>query len=332
MARSAVAVVGDIAADQWGLLTTAQARHHGVSGTELNRMANQGVIHRIAHGVYATPAAESDDLVDLRAAWLSLDPATPAYERLDDPSTGVVSHTSAAALHQLGDLTHDVHHFTLPRRYQSRRDDLRTYRDDLTSADITIVKGLPTTTVPRTISDLTAAGHDMEHIGQIVHDALWDGKTTPTVLREHLVQRHGPQDGTRLTNQLLHAGRLDPAQVAEEVADIPAVRELASLIALQILNATPAEHLTALSKQIHDALNPRVDWSALSVSLPKIDPPALPLLLQQLNTKGLLPQSDAWTKNLVAPLKFSNLWQELQPLLKEADVPVPSPDDARDES
>lgn len=232
MARSAVAVVGDIAADQWGLLTTAQARHHGVGRTEINRMANQGVIHRIAHGVYATPAADADPLVDLRAAWLNLDPATPAYARLDDPATGVVSHDSAAHLHRLGDLTADIHHFTLPRRYQTRRPDVRAHRAELTAADITLVDGLPTTTIPRTISDLITAGHDTDHIAEIVRQAIWEERTTIAELGNVLREQHRDR-ADDLLDELVHAAGIDPAQLLQNLLNVPAVSIAVNAAALQ---------------------------------------------------------------------------------------------------
>lgn len=265
MARGALAVVGELAADQWGLLTAAQARANDVSPTEINRMVDQGALHRVAHGVYATPTALADPLLELRAAWLNLAPATPAYERLDDPSTGVVSHASAAHLHELGDLTADIHHFTLPRRYQTRRDDVHTYRAELTTDDVTIVEGLPTTTIPRTISDLTAVGHDTSHVAQIVRDALWEERTSIDDLRRAMEARHGDKAGAIL-DDLLRVANLSPKQLLASVLKTPAVNDAINTEvwdrAIKVLRVALGDNIGQAA--VRDALAPLRDASKVT--------------------------------------------------------------------
>lgn len=331
MARGALATVGELAADQWGLLSTAQAREHGISGTVLGRMVDQGVLHRVAYGVYATPTALADPLLDLRAAWLALDPATPAYQRLDDPTTGVISHASAAHLHELGDLTHDVHHFILPRRHQTRREDVRTHRAEITADDITIVDGLPATTVTRTIGDLVAAGHDMDHIGHIVRDAMWAEKTTTAGLHTHLSQRHGEERGRELTDELLSLAHLDHRQVAEQVAQLPAVQTLARAMALEFLRAVPSEHLERLQKQLAGATAPTLDLTKWFPA--DIRPAALGNMRGFQRNLGFTIRPLTMTDLGIAPIKLASLWQQLNPdkADEEASVPVPSPDKPRDE-
>jgi predicted transcriptional regulator of viral defense system len=56
MARLAV-----VATQQWGLLTTAQARTVGVSPQRLKALADSGVLHRVRHGVYAGAIAANED-------------------------------------------------------------------------------------------------------------------------------------------------------------------------------------------------------------------------------------------------------------------------------
>ncbi len=76
----------DLAAAQWGLITTSQAQSTGVNRTTLNRLTVAGVLVHLAHGVYALRTATGDDLLQLRAAWLTLEPARPAADRLADPT------------------------------------------------------------------------------------------------------------------------------------------------------------------------------------------------------------------------------------------------------
>ncbi|MCA9242200.1 MAG: type IV toxin-antitoxin system AbiEi family antitoxin domain-containing protein, partial [Planctomycetales bacterium] len=120
-ATNVTARASELAARQWGLLTTARAEAEGISRLQLSRLADAGVIERVDRGIYAIPAT-IDEHTPLRAAWLSLDPSVLAENRLADPvASGVISHASAAALHQVGDLLDDEPEITVPERKQSRR-------------------------------------------------------------------------------------------------------------------------------------------------------------------------------------------------------------------
>src|SRR5450756_2621248 len=120
MMTEVVARASQLAAGQWGLLTTAQAAREGITRLQLARLADAGVLERLGRGVYATTST-ADEHLSLRAAWLALDPARTAAERLKSTTTtGVVSHASAAGLHNLGVVLDDGLEVTLPQRKQSR--------------------------------------------------------------------------------------------------------------------------------------------------------------------------------------------------------------------
>src|SRR5664280_1845313 len=201
MMTNVVARASHIAAGQWGLLTTAQAVHEGISRLQLARLADAGVLQRVGRGVYATTSSAGEHL-SLRAAWLALDPAHTAELRLVNPiAAGVVSHASAAGLHQLGDLLDDQHEFTLAQRKQTARGGIRIHRGDLLEQDVTVVEGLPVTTVERTIADLLRAGHDPEHVAQIIGQGARRGVIDLTDLAVHLeplARRHNQPDGRPL--------------------------------------------------------------------------------------------------------------------------------------
>src|SRR5450759_5904129 len=76
----ALRAVGDLAMEQWGLITTAQARNAGLSSQQLARLADTGVLERLRHGVYRAVGAPPNPNDDLRAAWLALAPARTAQE------------------------------------------------------------------------------------------------------------------------------------------------------------------------------------------------------------------------------------------------------------
>ena len=166
-------VIIELAEGQWGLLTAAQARTAGVSRVQLTRMAEAEVLVRLAHGVYVLRGAASTEHLELRAAWLGLDPERMAVDRLRDPTRGaVVSHASAARLHELGDLEADRHEFTLAMRKQTRRSDVRLHRAVLTAGDVMTVAGLPTATPERIVIDLLADRRDGEQVARVLAAAV----------------------------------------------------------------------------------------------------------------------------------------------------------------
>lgn len=159
-----------IADEQWGLVTKQQVEATGVAWSTLARQVRNGILERVAHGVYRVRGAGSVDDLELRAAWLQLNPAKAAWER--DAADGVVSHRSAAALYGIGHLPADIHEFTLPARKQSRRVDVRLHRGSIKDGDWIILRGLPVTRPHRIASDLLAEREDPGAVAQLIADAL----------------------------------------------------------------------------------------------------------------------------------------------------------------
>jgi hypothetical protein len=162
----------DLAEGQWGLVTLQQARAAGVAWRSLARLVEAGLLERVAHGVYRVRGAAEPDHLDLRAAWLQLDPAEPAWHRLDNPDVAVVSHASAASLYGVGDLRADVHEFTLPHRRQTRRSDVRIHRGRVPPERRIILRGLPTTRAGWMIGQLIADHVDPDGVAQIAREVL----------------------------------------------------------------------------------------------------------------------------------------------------------------
>jgi hypothetical protein len=224
----AVARVSRLAAGQWGLLTAAQAERNDITRSQLSRLAEAGILERVERGVYAATSS-TDQGRTLKAAWLALDPERTAEERLADPvRSGVISHTSAAGLHNLGDLLDDEPEITYPYRKQTRRG-IRVHRGELTNADITLVDGLPTTTVERTVADLLRDGHDQEHIAQIVGQAVRRGIIEIPDLTdrlEPLARRYGQEDGQSFITHLLDLTGLSAAALARDLSKTSAGQDL----------------------------------------------------------------------------------------------------------
>ncbi|MFI5844463.1 type IV toxin-antitoxin system AbiEi family antitoxin domain-containing protein [Catenuloplanes sp. NPDC051500] len=177
-----IRTVAELASDQWGLVTVRQARLLDVTPQSMAKMALAGGLVRIAHGIYRLVGSPSHEHEELRAAWLSLDPARTAGERILDPDVEMVSHRSAARVRGLGDLAADVMEFTVPRRRQSRRHDVRLHRGAVTEVDWNLVDGLPVAMAARTIDDLAAERVDRGHLSGIVRDALSRGQAQPDEL------------------------------------------------------------------------------------------------------------------------------------------------------
>lgn len=231
--------VARLASEQWGLVTTAQAAAGGASPKMMARWASGGAMERLAHGVYKLAGTVYDPREDLRVAWLTLDPKRLAAERIAAESVdAVVSHRSAARLHELGDLEADVHQFTVKKRKQSRRTDVRIRQksEGIDRNSWTLLGGLPVTTVLTTIVDLAADGTDGGHLAGVVRDAIATAAVDLTKLSEALrpyAHRYGAQtgDGDALLQRLLDEAPLPQTtlQATELVHDelpLSAIRNL----------------------------------------------------------------------------------------------------------
>jgi hypothetical protein len=218
--------LADIAATQWGMLTTAQARQADISAQQLARLANSGVLRRLQHGVYLLAGVPHDPLAELKAAWLGLDPEATAADRLARPDPGgIVSYRSAAKVHRLGDLDADLSEFTVTTPRRTRHRDIRLYKRTLARADWEIVDGLPTTTVAATVRDLASTTIDGGHLAGVVRDALLHGQLTyddtAATLRPYAHHYGAPLgDGRSLIRTLLsQAGLTQTTTAATELGD-----------------------------------------------------------------------------------------------------------------
>jgi hypothetical protein len=164
--------LGEWASDQWGLVTAAQARQGGIAGVQLLRLVRAGLLESVGHGVYQVAAAVPPEHLEIKVAWLRLDPATPAWQRKAGAlESGVVSHASACELHGLGDLPSDRVELSVPRRRTTREESVLLHQAQVDAEDITVVDGLPVTTVDRTVADLLRSRIDGAHAGTVIADA-----------------------------------------------------------------------------------------------------------------------------------------------------------------
>lgn len=222
--NDALRILAEITAYQWGMVTSAQASMHGITRLDLSRLTDAEHLKRLAHGVYKDSGAPGDQFEDLRAAWLGTDPKIMGERRIQSSTNGVVvAGTSAARLHEIGDLWADRHEFVSPRRRQSQRAEIRYRQRALDPYDVTLAQGLPTMTVERTIADLVEEVGDLSLVADALRDAALKRSLDLERLRElltPLAERNGVrrQDGDALLNRLLQTAAIDADAVARRVA------------------------------------------------------------------------------------------------------------------
>ncbi|MGV1035273.1 MAG: type IV toxin-antitoxin system AbiEi family antitoxin domain-containing protein [Microbacteriaceae bacterium] len=220
----ALSRLAELSAGQWGLLTTAQAAQLGISRVALARFAKAGHLERLAHGIYRDAGAPETQYDRIRAAWLSLEPERRAVDRLSDGATGVVvSGLAAAELHSIGDFYVDQFEFTTPRRRQTQRAEVKFRARVLPADAVTIVAGLPVTTVEQTLADLIEAREDFSNVAQALSDGVRAGSVDLNKLVNllaPLAARNGlpHSDGRALLAKLQQDAGLDAISLANRLA------------------------------------------------------------------------------------------------------------------
>ncbi|RNG27760.1 type IV toxin-antitoxin system AbiEi family antitoxin domain-containing protein [Streptomyces botrytidirepellens] len=204
--------LGRLTTEQWGLVTAEQARQVGVDASALAEFSKAGLLSRAGEGVFQLAGAPLPAHLDIKVAWLRLEPDRLAWHRQSGAS-GVVSHSSACLMHGLGDLPTGVVEFlTEPGADASRAAGVRFHHvPRMDSGQITLIDGLPVTAVERTIQDLLRAGLDGGHIGGVVADAVRRGLVDRHALASHIApfaaeyQLPFPAGGFELMDHLLAA-------------------------------------------------------------------------------------------------------------------------------
>lgn len=161
----------EIAEDNYGYVTAAQAHEAGVSKRGLADLVRLGSMRRVARGVYRIvdfPASEYDSYFQA-TLW-------PQGLR------GVLSHETALDLWGLCDVNPAKVHLTIPASHRVRRkipDLYVLYSADLDPTDISVLEGITITTVPRTLRDCIETGTRSDLIRQAVERAVSQRTLTP---------------------------------------------------------------------------------------------------------------------------------------------------------
>jgi hypothetical protein len=138
------AALAALANEQHGVFGLDQALEFGLTASAVQKRRSTGRLHRIHQGVYSLVPRELLKREGLyMAAVLACGP------------DAVLSHRSAAVLHELRDWGATKIEVTVPGRSARAHDGISVHRSTtLTPADVTVVDGIPVTTVARTLFDL----------------------------------------------------------------------------------------------------------------------------------------------------------------------------------
>ena len=156
-------LIAELAERQHGVLAYLQLRAIGVGRGGIEHRVKCGRLHRIHRGVYAVGHRILTPDGWRLAAVLAAGPGA------------VLSHESAADLWCIRDMARPLHVVSVPRHV--RLPSVETHHVTLPADEVTTVRGIPVTTVPRTILDLAAKRPERE-IARLIHEAevkrLWD--------------------------------------------------------------------------------------------------------------------------------------------------------------
>jgi predicted transcriptional regulator of viral defense system len=167
----------EIVETQRGYFTSADAKKLGYDYPHQHFHFKQGNWIRVGHGIYRLkkfPAAPHEDLMQW---WL--------WSR----KQGVISHDTAAALYDLGDLLPGKIHLTVPPNFRKKpAKNLVLHKAELKQSEVEKREDLPVTTPLRTIFDLARVRLDDERLTAVTRDAIKKGLLDRRELLEALAK------------------------------------------------------------------------------------------------------------------------------------------------
>lgn len=274
--------LGEISAGQWGMLTATQARTRGISRSNLAHREGDGRLERLAHGVYRQAGSPSLPLDDLRAAWLSTNPAKLAHERTADPDV-IVGSAAGALVHRIGGIDPLPYLLITHGRRQTQRQEIAYSQRPVDMEDVTVRDGLPVTTVERTIADLLRDYGDISLVADALRDATRMDRELDEGRLAHLLaplaQRYGHHEGhgDALLDQLLAAAERDAASRALEALQNPV---LAASIKQMLVNQQAA---------MNEALKPLVEIMIKSIPDMTVSPALIEAMRNAIPVLPILP-------------------------------------------
>ena len=162
--------LSDIAAGQGGYFTAKQAADAGYGKRHVDYHVKAGNFERVERGLFRLPTitpSERDDLIRL-SLW---------SRGRDDHPQAVVSHETALAVHEFGDLLPKYVHLTVPRTFRKRPPaGCILHKAQLAADEIEQREGFCVTTPLRTLLDIDETDAvTQDQLNTIVKQAIADG-------------------------------------------------------------------------------------------------------------------------------------------------------------
>jgi hypothetical protein len=156
-------VIAEFAQAQHGLVELVQLAAAGVSRHHADTRLRNGSLRRVRSGVFALAGAPRSFEQDVLASVLTAGP------------DAVASHTTAAVLWDLPLVQHEILEVTTSRRHWARVQGVRSHRTvAFLSCEHTVHRGIPVTTVARTLVDLSGRLSSAQ-LGRMADHAMRDG-------------------------------------------------------------------------------------------------------------------------------------------------------------
>jgi len=193
--------IAELAERQHGVVTRWQMLEIGLGRSAIESRIGRGHLHRVHQGVYAVGHRSLSRYGKWMAASLSAGPRA------------ALSHRSAAQLWELMPVSLIPTDVTRPTRLHSR-EGLRGHCGPLPDDEITVVSGIPVTTVPRTVLDfagISPRGRTERVLNEIEVRGLTDALSIPDLLARYPRRR-----GTAVLRAILADGSLSPGATRNE--------------------------------------------------------------------------------------------------------------------
>lgn len=195
--------VAQLAAEQWGVLSTAELHACGLTAGAISRRRARGRLHQLYTGVWAVghpnPPWEGRLLAAAKAAG----------------ANAVLSHWSAAELWGFVDVEDRDPHVTVPGGSARLIPGVVAHRTSmLGSRDVTRWRGVPVTTPVRTVLDLAAIA-SREVVRRAVRTAQGKRRLHVVQLLE-AIERLGPRRGSRMLAEIIATGSAPIRSVLED--------------------------------------------------------------------------------------------------------------------
>jgi predicted transcriptional regulator of viral defense system len=160
-----------LALEQGGYFNRRDAGRYGLNDALLRYHTNTGRFERVLPGVYRLATAPINPYDEYLLAWIWTN-----YR-------GAISHESALALYDLGDIMPSSIHITVPRPFHRTSAPFKIHLSPLPEADVQNYNGVDVTTPARSIADAAATGTDPTQVHKIIREALSRGLVNPIGLQ-----------------------------------------------------------------------------------------------------------------------------------------------------